>query len=188
MATFGKTTATDTADSAPNNYLLAGRAVCPSAGTVTQMSWFGYLGANGNMKVGIYSDDAGTPDDLLAESDAAAVTTVEGWWNFPVSLAVTAATTYWLAWMSDKTMHQTIKADVAGYAYDSDSTYPTFETPFPEEGILNWLAAIYATYTPSGGSIVKKGSNLAFTMTEMLNSKMLFSICNRFPKLTTRRF
>jgi len=35
---------------------------------------------------------------------------------------------------------------------------------------------------------VKKGSNLSATMTEMLNSKMLFSFCNRFPKLTTRRF
>jgi len=35
---------------------------------------------------------------------------------------------------------------------------------------------------------VKKGSSLAATMTEMLNSKMLFSACNRFPKLTTRRF
>jgi hypothetical protein len=34
----------------------------------------------------------------------------------------------------------------------------------------------------------KKGSGLVATVTEMLNSKMLFSFCNRFPKLTTRRF
>jgi hypothetical protein len=40
----------------------------------------------------------------------------------------------------------------------------------------------------AAGVTVKKGSNLAATMTEMLNSKMLFSACNRFPKLTTRRF
>jgi hypothetical protein len=42
--------------------------------------------------------------------------------------------------------------------------------------------------TEAAGVTVKKGSNLAATMTEMLNSKMLFSACNRFPKLTTRRF
>jgi len=40
----------------------------------------------------------------------------------------------------------------------------------------------------AGGPTVKKGSSLVNTMTEMLNSKMLFSACNRFPKLTTRRF
>ena len=44
------------------------------------------------------------------------------------------------------------------------------------------------TYTTGGGVTIKKGSNLAATVTEMLNSKMLFSFCNRFPKLTTRRF
>jgi len=42
--------------------------------------------------------------------------------------------------------------------------------------------------TEAAGVTVKKGSNLSATMTEMLNSKMLFSFCNRFPKLTTRRF
>jgi hypothetical protein len=39
----------------------------------------------------------------------------------------------------------------------------------------------------TGGPTVKKGSNLSNTMTTMLNSKMLFSQCNRFPKLTPRR-
>jgi len=40
----------------------------------------------------------------------------------------------------------------------------------------------------TAGVTIKKGSGLVATMTEMLNSKMLFSACNRFPKLTTRRF
>jgi len=40
----------------------------------------------------------------------------------------------------------------------------------------------------AGGATYTKGSSLVNTMTEMLNSKMLFSACNRFPKLTTRRF
>jgi hypothetical protein len=40
----------------------------------------------------------------------------------------------------------------------------------------------------AAGVTVKKGSNLSARMTEMLNSKMLFSFCNRFPKLVPRRF
>ena len=42
--------------------------------------------------------------------------------------------------------------------------------------------------TEAAGVTVKKGSNLSATMTEMLNSKMLFSIADRFPKLVPRRF
>ena len=48
------------------------------------------------------------------------------------------------------------------------------------------IATFFATI--AGGPTVKKGSNVATTMTEMLNSKMLFSACNRFPKLTSRSF
>jgi len=40
----------------------------------------------------------------------------------------------------------------------------------------------------AGGPTVKKGSSLVNTMTEMLNSKMLFSMANRYPKLSPRRF
>jgi len=40
----------------------------------------------------------------------------------------------------------------------------------------------------AAGVTVKKGSNLSARMTEMLNSKMLFSIADRFPKLVPRRF
>lgn len=53
----------------------------------------------------------------------------------------------------------------------------------------DWTGCI-ATFKggAAGGSTVKKGSNLANTMTTMLNSKMLFSACNRFPKVLPRRF
>jgi hypothetical protein len=61
----------------------------------------------------------------------------------------------------------------------------------------SWIKASYETgrdnlldwgTEETAGVTIKKGSGLAATMTEMLNSKMLFSACNRFPKLTTRRF
>jgi hypothetical protein len=66
--------------------------------------------------------------------------------------------------------------------------YNSFPNPLvPVETLRK--CSIYCTYTVAGAGVtVKKGSGLAATMTEMLNSKMLFSACNRFPKLTTRRF
>ncbi len=39
-----------------------------------------------------------------------------------------------------------------------------------------------------GGVTTKKGSGLPSMMTQMLNSKMLFSVVNRFPKINLRRF
>ena len=67
-------------------------------------------------------------------------------------------------------------------------TYNGFPNPLGPTHATQ-VVSIYCTYTVAGGGVtVKKGSGLAATMTEMLNSKMLFSACNRFPKLTTRRF
>jgi len=69
-----------------------------------------------------------------------------------------------------------------------DETYGAWPNPITFNHYSYSNPCIYCTYTPSGGATVKKGSNLANTMTTMLNSKMLFSACNRFPKLSPRRF
>jgi len=52
-----------------------------------------------------------------------------------------------------------------------------------------WTGVI-ATFKASApaGVTVKKGSSLVNTMAQMLNSKMLYSAVNRFPKLTPRTF
>ena len=67
------------------------------------------------------------------------------------------------------------------------TTYNGFPNPLVTPTYSSNKYSIYCTYTVTGGGVtVKKGSNLAATMTEMLNSKMLFSACNRFPKLAPR--
>ena len=45
----------------------------------------------------------------------------------------------------------------------------------------------HSTWGTEEGNI-KKGSSLAATVTQMLNNKILFNFCNRFPKFTPRRF
>jgi hypothetical protein len=53
-----------------------------------------------------------------------------------------------------------------------------------------YYAGCIATFkaAAAGGPTVKKGSSLVNTMTTMLNSKMLFSMANRYPKLSPRQF
>jgi len=49
------------------------------------------------------------------------------------------------------------------------------------------IDSVYIACEGVGGVTVKKGSNLANTMTTMLNSKMLFNFATRFPKLNPRQ-
>ena len=81
--------------------------------------------------------------------------------------------------------------DVDGWqesgAFSKDGRYVKLVTLYGQKYEKMFEFQAYAADV-GGGVTVKKGSNLAATMTEMLNSKMLFSACNRFPKLTTRRF
>jgi len=48
------------------------------------------------------------------------------------------------------------------------------------------VADAYIGPEAAGGTSMKKGSSLSATMTQMLNSRMLYSACNRFPKLSPR--
>ena len=68
----------------------------PDTGQVVSVSIYVYY-ASGNVTVGIYSDNAGVPDKLLATSQSATV--VSGWntLNLTVPVNVTAGTTIWIA-------------------------------------------------------------------------------------------
>lgn len=77
------------------------------------------------------------------------------------------------------------RGDIGGYLYGAMAA----------ERIINVDCAVIdnAYVGPeSAGVTVKKGGNLSATMTQMLNSKMLYSACkpyaSRFPKLAPRMF
>ena len=122
------------------------------------------------------------------------LTSIPAWYTFDFSgtkPSLLATTAYILvAWAEDVTNGAYIRYNTGdtNQGHYQSATYGTFPNPLAPTH-LNKVHSIYCTYTVAGAGVtVKKGSNLAATMTEMLNSKMLFSACNRFPKLTTRRF
>jgi len=84
-----------------------------------------FYASGGNARVAIYSNGAGKPASLLAESAAAAITAA-GWKDFaiPGSVEIVAGTTYWLAIQFDanRTMYY-IAASRSYYA----KTYGAFD-------------------------------------------------------------
>ena len=128
------------------------------------------------------------------EQRTIAYTTTSTWQTFNFAEpkpSLTTTTAYVLVAWADVTDYGPslrYNAGDANQEHHQNIAYGGFPDPLaPTHG--NSKYSIYCTYTVAGGGVtVKKGSNLANTMTEMLNSKLLFSACNRFPKLTTRRF
>ena len=185
MATFGKTDVGGTSYPHLSNYIGACKFACPEVGTVTNISlYITGSGAGRHAQVALYNSAFG-----LVGASAGEEITVDGWHDFGgLALAVSAAE-YWLAFNGDSSSLLTwYSAGATDQKTHDASNYLTWPNPLGPEMYLPFVYSIHADYTPSGGATVKKGSSLVNTMTEMLNSKMLFSACNRFPKLTTRRF
>ena len=152
VGNFGNTNIGTSDDSAPNAYIVGGKYSPTSSGTVTQISFYVRLDANGHVKVAIYSDANGVPNALLSQSNPVTVGTSFTWVNFSTNQAVVGGTNYWLCWITD-TSNMRFKENAGSTnqeAYSSRSTYPTFPNTFPSPSYHNLAPSIYATvsYVP----------------------------------------
>jgi len=158
-------------------------------GHVTKIS--AYLTGNGvrNAKAGIYSDNATQPNAPLGNSSEVVVPNGAGWVDFTVDINLTAGW-YWLTIQFEGDPPQVgYVAALGGTCAWNYQGWNGFSNPFGAHTDNTWTFSIHADYTPSGGGVtVKKGSSLNATMMQMLNSRMLYSACNRFPKLKARTF
>jgi hypothetical protein len=129
-----------------------------SAGTLTSISLYITGGSAGRYaKVAIYSDNADTPNALLAESASEEITS-DGWHTFTgFSLAINASTKYWLACCNNGS-YLLWWGNGGGnlYAAQGGISYPTFPNPFGgfvDPGL--YQTSIYATVSGGGSGSVK---------------------------------
>src|SRR3990167_3485213 len=81
------------------NYLKLGKWQAQATGNITEIRVT--ASGNGNIKLGIYTDNAGEPDDLLSSVGSTAITTGEN--VIPItSTPVVSGTYYWLAYNIDQ--------------------------------------------------------------------------------------
>jgi len=177
MATFGTTTIGGSTESTGGDGKVICRYQLTEAGTITGIHFY-TDGASGNLRGTLWSDNAGAPNALLGSTPASTMTGPK-WYDMVLSVPyVAAAAWYWLGatWDSQTNWYYAATSANSYWDYDYDLNKPT-------QAIAENVISVHANYTPSGGGVtVKKGSSLVKTMTTMLNSKMLYNACNRFPK------
>jgi hypothetical protein len=142
---IGETNILGTDDSGNANLLVAQQANLPQNATVQSLSFY-VATAGGQLRLGFYSDNAGNPGMLLAQT--ATFTPTVGWNTQAVQTPVLLpAGTYWLAYLpQSNSMHYRVESSGAGrgasYTFGSlPSTYPG--TPFTADA--HW--SFYATLT-----------------------------------------
>lgn len=149
MATFGYTSIGASEYSMATGFVYATKFACPENGAVTAISLYCAGNTDGaKYKTAIYTDNAGSPNTLLATSDEVACTNVYGWKTFSISTAV-SATDYWLAFESEATAWY--KGDLGATSNYDVNIYPALPDPFTSDGSENRKTSIYATYTTSSG-------------------------------------
>jgi uncharacterized protein (DUF2141 family) len=147
-STFGNTGSTG-AVGGLTDILIATKYTLTTPGTVTQIG--AYAASAGHWKIGIYSDNAGSPGTLLVANNAATAVTA-GDNSIDVSPTYLSAGTYWVAILTDAANRiysagTGQAAYIIGYGF-ANSLPGNFGTPTGIQG-NDYLA--YATYVKVEG-------------------------------------
>jgi len=147
-ATFGLNSGDMTYEDGAN-WLEAMRFQCLENGTVIKLELlFDDDSPNGNVRMGVYEDDNGSPGNLLLDAGTTAV--ADGWVGISgLSLAVTQNTYYWLSFcMSDTNGIRYQSGQAADALVWKAHSYGPFPDPFGNpEDTANVQYVMRATYT-----------------------------------------
>jgi hypothetical protein len=149
--TFGNTNIGAYTDRTPVGDKDSCRYQAPQTATVTAITMY-IQTANAQVRYGIYSDNNGKPNQLLAQSSLVSTGNGNSWVSAPVSAPVVAGQYYWLTIVSTSTVtwNQDVGAPaLAGNGKDSSTLSPTYGT-FTLWGANKF--SIYATYTTSASA------------------------------------
>jgi len=169
VPTFGNTNVGVNWQTAYTDRLYACRYTCPDAGQAQSISWWGQT-AGVLIRMAIYSDNgAGAPLNLLAETGEG-TTVANNWVTLAISLTLTAATVYHLAWRLNGTCAGKWDAGAANQKRVSGTGqgYGPFPATFPLPGSTGFADAnsVYCTYTtappPAVGQPLGDGLSFVF--------------------------
>jgi hypothetical protein len=189
LTNYGDTTIEATADSANNAYLITLNKITVPTSVI--QGWWVYCGATGNagnIRFGLYIDNAGAPGNLLGSSDSGskAIQTAVGWHFYPYTPPLSvAANTYHIAAIPDTNQPNGFyenKASGGTSYYKSGQTYGALPNPFPSSP--SSATKTYSSFiTDSLGSVQVAAPTV---LTPYISDALPFS--NRFPKLPFRKF
>lgn len=165
MATFGSTTAFSSSSSSSVDRRVASPATPATSGIVLSIFYRCRLDATGSCRSKglIYSDNAGSPDQLLAITDEVTFTNttnewIQGRFTGINNIKITSGTQYWIGFIQeDPGVPNVVRIQSTGtvnaQASDTDTyaTGPT--TPWGVPTLLTGPLSVYVLYTDLFGNV-----------------------------------
>jgi hypothetical protein len=106
-------------------------------------------GGTGNMLLGVYADNSGSPGSLLGVTPSTAVSGAEGWQTVTLSspVSVNSGQTVWLAWVFQNSVAVRFTSGTPSRAQSGDSWSVGMPASFGTSTIGTTKFSIYCTYT-----------------------------------------
>jgi hypothetical protein len=107
-------------------------------------------GGNGNMFLGVYSDQNGTPATLLGKTNSTEVNSDEGWQTISLSAPVTVSfgQTVWLSWVFESNPGIRFAVGQPGRAESPEDWSSGMPSAFGTSNLLDYTYSIFCSITP----------------------------------------
>lgn len=146
QANFGKTAPGGSNYDLTGTYLEASKYTLPIDATVREIYLRVVSATGGNIRAAVYTDAAGAPGTLIAQS--AEVAAQNGWNRLDITDTPLNAGTYWLALQNSTGATIGYAAGTAGDEYYRNFSYAAFPASFGAGTSSNWQWDIYVVYCP----------------------------------------
>ncbi len=106
-------------------------------------------GGTGNLLVGVYSDDNGSPDMLLGKSLPTELNNNQGWQTISLSddVSVSSGEKVWLAWIFENSTEVRYKIENSGCASSNSGWSEGLPISFNNSSTENYIYSAYCNYT-----------------------------------------
>lgn len=135
--------------------IAVGPFKCLVDGTVDIFQLYGNnQGGTGNFQCGLYSDDAGEPDEHLGHGVSGALGAVYGWASTVVSIpiSVVAGRSYWVCFEIEETCSICLDIRATESQVNKANGYGVWADPFgePDSTVAARSISLFAGVTPTG--------------------------------------
>ena len=129
-------------------YLRAMPVTFSENATITNISIY-HDGGNGNLLLGVYSDQSNTPSSLLGATTSTTVNLSAGWQNVKLTspITVTAGQTVWLSWQFQNPISTRYSVGTPGRAQSTKTWTGGMPLSFGSSTNADYRYSIYCTYS-----------------------------------------
>jgi parallel beta-helix repeat protein len=132
-------------------------------------------GGSGNMLLGVYTDNAGSPGSLLGVTPSTLVNVTEGWQTITLSrpVYVNSGQTVWLAWVFQNSVRVRFTSGAPSRAQSGETWSAGMPTSFGTSTIGTNKFSIFCTYSEAAPPVTNKdlGNNEVYSLVNAAYSR-----------------